>query len=65
MTKRPICENHKFEFKMNRLHVRANQKWIGIGWICLVCGNNTIDKEAIGDKNQKTILEFGKNKVDN
>ena len=49
---------------MHRLYVRVNQKWIGIGCICLVCGNNIINNDKIVDKNQKSIVDFGKNKVD-
>ena len=48
---------------MNRLHVRVNQKWMGIGWICLVCGNNIINNDIIKDKNQKSILEYKKTEI--
>lgn len=65
--KRPICENHKLEIKMHRKYVRINQRWTGIGWICLKCGKETTDNEIIVDKNQKSILsifDFKKEKVD-
>jgi len=50
---------------MHRNYVRIKQKWIAIGWVCLYCGASTIDDDTtFMDKNQKSILEFEKDKVD-
>ena len=63
--KKPYCKEHKFEIIMHRNYVRIKQKWIAIGWVCLYCGASTIDDDTtFMDKNQKSILEFEKDKVD-
>ena len=62
--KRPICEKHEFDIKMHRLYVRIAQKFNGIGWKCLVCGDQIMDAGAIKDENQKSVLDFINKKID-